>query len=82
MVETRARHILRTEIATSDSFLADRSLALHSGEPVEIQRGALVGMRGVLIEARGNGRWMVELLDAGPGLFVCIDESALVVEPA
>ena len=53
-----------------DGHCRDR---LRVNQAVELQGGALTGMRGVLIDFRGDHRCPIELDDVPKGVFLVID---------
>ena len=50
---------------------------LERGRKVRINRGALSGLRGCVVQRRGSSRILIEVIPAGIGVFVLVDESLL-----
>lgn len=50
---------------------------LEVGRSVELERGELTGMSGVLIGFRGEHRCLIELDDVPPGVVLIIDAAAV-----
>ena len=55
-----------------------RSCGLQVGKAVEVSRGALVGLSGVLVRCTGGSRWVVRLDGLDRGIVLAIDAAALI----
>jgi hypothetical protein len=60
---------------------AHRRRGLEVGRPVELKRGALAGMSGLLIGFRSERRCLIELDVAQRGVFLSIDCAAVKERP-
>jgi hypothetical protein len=55
---------------TNSQFLID--------QPVCVRAGPLAGLRGVTDDQAPDGRWIIRLIDAEPGVYLCIESDLLV----
>jgi len=76
------------DLASSDE---DRLLVddLHSGlpnaqfridQPVCVTAGPLVGLRGMTDDRAPDGRWVIRVTGAEPGVYLCIESRMLTYE--
>jgi len=42
-------------------------------QPVCVRAGPLLGLRGVTNDRAPDGRWVIRLVDAEPGVYLCIE---------
>ncbi len=47
------------------------------GQPVQVRSGPLAGLGGLTHHQALDGRWVVELDEMAPGVFLCIDAAHL-----
>ena len=60
-------------------FMEVDSARLTEGKHVEVCLGPLKGVKGVLVEACDDHRWLLRPLDAQPGVYLCMAENLLTV---
>jgi hypothetical protein len=50
-----------------------QTLEFVAGHEIRVTTGQLAGVKGVMCQQSVDGRWIIELADMLPGVFLCVD---------